>query len=331
MTDDRPKLTSKARLRVDPLTGVPLLLFPEGVLRLNTSAAEVLALCDGRNSIPTIMQTLASRFNIQHADVVQNEVRNFLAELHHRRLVTNLSPSAQDRPLQNFDNELGGEGLLPRPLGLLAELTYRCPLRCPYCSNPTEAPSGPELDTGEWTQVLAQAADLGVLHVHFSGGEPLLRSDLVALVSSASAHGLYTNLLTSGIPLTAALAKRLREAGLDHVQISLQADTAAGGDAIAGIAVHAEKLAAAQLVRASGWPLTINVVLHRDNIARVPELVAVAEQLGADRLELANVQFHGWRKPTGLACCQTERPWNLPADKLSRLVPVCATGWKSFM
>jgi pyrroloquinoline quinone biosynthesis protein E len=182
-----------------------------------------------------------------------------------------------------------------RPLGLLAELTYRCPLGCPYCSNPTTLRhDGRELTTQEWERVIGEAAELGVLHVHFSGGEPLLHPDLPALVATARAAGLYTNLITSGIPFSRERAQSLLSAGLDHVQLSLQSDDAPLADQIGGRRSHAAKLEAALLIRELGWPLTLNVVLHRANIHRLPELIALAEELDADRLELANVQFYGW-------------------------------------
>jgi PqqA peptide cyclase len=188
-----------------------------------------------------------------------------------------------------------GEGpTIPRPFSLLAEVTYRCPLHCPYCSNPLRFPGGDELTSAEWQRVLSEAADLGVLHVHFSGGEPLARPDLAVLVRSARQAGLYTNLITSGVGLTEARAGRLRDASLDNVQISFQADEAGLADAVAGATSHDLKVEAARLVRRLGWPLTLNVVLHRGNIDRVAELVALAEALGAERLELANVQFYGW-------------------------------------
>ena len=183
---------------------------------------------------------------------------------------------------------------VPLPFGLLAEVTYQCPLHCPYCSNPVRFPSGDELTAAEWQRVLSEAADLGVLHVHFSGGEPLARHDLPVLIHAARQAGLYTNLITSGVGLTAARADSLRDAGLDSVQISFQADEAALADTMAGGIRHDLKLDAARLVRRLGWPLTLNVVLHRGNIDRVAETVALAEELGAERLELANVQFYGW-------------------------------------
>jgi PqqA peptide cyclase len=185
--------------------------------------------------------------------------------------------------------------IIPRPFGLLAELTYRCPLACPYCSNPTQyPPSGGELATREWVRVLGEAAELGVLHVQLSGGEPLLRPDLPELVAAARKSGLYTNLITSAFGLTRARLEALRAAGLDSVQISFQSDEGPSADAIAGASAHAKKLEAARSVHELGLPLTVNVVLHRGNIGRIREIIALAEQLGAERLELANTQFYGW-------------------------------------
>jgi pyrroloquinoline quinone biosynthesis protein E len=293
MPDDHPHLTRGARLQSDPLTGEPVLLFPEGVLRLNKTAAEILALCDGRTSLQASAEILANRFGARHAAVLE-DVTAFVHGLRGRGLLTGISLTGPDASAGTPGLDPGDSFPEHRPLGLLAELTYRCPLHCPYCSNPTRLPPGTELATAEWERVLAEAAAMGVLHVHFSGGEPLLRPDLPDLVRAAHAAGLYTNLLTSAIPLSRSLAERLRTAGLDHVQVSFQADEAVAADRLAGAAVHADKLAAARLVREFGWPLTVNVVLHRDNIGRVPALVALAEEVGADRLELANVQFYGW-------------------------------------
>jgi pyrroloquinoline quinone biosynthesis protein E len=182
-----------------------------------------------------------------------------------------------------------------RPFGLLAELTYGCPLHCPYCSNPLElAAYADELTTGEWRRVLAEARELGVLQLHLSGGEPLLRRDLPEIVHSASELGLYTNLITSALGLTSRRAEQLRAAGLDHVQISIQADEPGLSDHIAGTPSFERKLAAARLVKELGWPLTLNVVLHRLNIDRVTQFLHLAEELGADRLELAHTQYYGW-------------------------------------
>jgi pyrroloquinoline quinone biosynthesis protein E len=181
-----------------------------------------------------------------------------------------------------------------RPYLLLAELTHRCPLHCPYCSNPSSYPGGDELSTADWRRVIGEAAEIGVLHAGFSGGEPLQRSDLNELVSAARDAGLYSNLITSAIGLSQSRAEELKKAGLDCVQISFQADEPSLADRIAGATAHARKLEAARMVSKLGFPLTINVVLHRANIGRLEHLIGLAEELSAERLELANTQYYGW-------------------------------------
>jgi pyrroloquinoline quinone biosynthesis protein E len=181
------------------------------------------------------------------------------------------------------------------PLGLLAELTHRCPLHCPYCSNPVELTARrDELTTGQWLSVLDAARDLGVLQVHMSGGEPLLRPDLPELIGRASDLGCYVNLVTSGLGLTPSRLAGLVDRGLAHVQLSMQGADAARADRIAGARAHDRKLEAATAVRAAGLPLSVNVVLHRANHDQVGALIALAERMGADRLELANTQYYGW-------------------------------------
>jgi pyrroloquinoline quinone biosynthesis protein E len=182
-----------------------------------------------------------------------------------------------------------------RPYGLLAELTYRCPLHCPYCSNPLQlADFGDELSLEEWSRVLNEARDMGVLQLHLSGGEPLQRRDLVHVVRQARDLGFYTNLITSALSLTADKASELKHAGLDNVQISIQAADASVSDRVAGTHAYERKIAAARAVKALGLPLTLNYVLHRYNIDQVGELIDLAEELAADRVELANTQYYGW-------------------------------------
>ncbi len=182
------------------------------------------------------------------------------------------------------------------PIGLLAELTHRCPLQCPYCSNPVElARVAAELDTATWSRVFREAAALGVLQVHLSGGEPCARRDLVELVAAARDAGLYTNLITSAVTLDEARIAALYDAGLDHVQVSFQASEAALADHVGGYAGgHARKLAAARAVVAAGLPLTVNAVVHRQNLDRLDDIIAMAVELGAGRLEVAHVQYYGW-------------------------------------
>lgn len=185
--------------------------------------------------------------------------------------------------------------IVPRPFSLLAEITHRCPLHCPYCSNPLQlASQANELTTEDWKRVLNEAANLGVLHVGFSGGEPLQRQDLAQLVAAAREVGLYTNLITSSLGLNQQRLDDLKRAGLDSIQISFQSDEESLADRIAGVSAHTIKLKAAQMVRDSGMPLTVNIVLHRANIDRLEQIIALAERLGAERLELANTQYYGW-------------------------------------
>jgi PqqA peptide cyclase len=185
---------------------------------------------------------------------------------------------------------------LQRPLGLLAELTHRCPLGCPYCSNPLAFDSHEaELDAPTWGRVFREAAALGVLQIHLSGGEPAARRDLVEITASACSAGLYTNLITSGIGLTARRLDELVEAGLDHVQVSIQDSLEPSADHIAGYpgAFARKRRLAAEAVRLK-LPLTVNAVIHRANIDRVREMVELALGLGASRVEIAHVQYHGW-------------------------------------
>jgi pyrroloquinoline quinone biosynthesis protein E len=181
------------------------------------------------------------------------------------------------------------------PLGILAELTHACPLSCSYCSNPLELTKrSEELTTDDWRRVLDEAADLGALQCHLSGGEPLLRRDLADIVAHASGLGMYTNLVTSAIGLSRPRAEALRDAGLDHVQVSIQADEPVLSDRLAGISSFDKKIEAARLVRELGWPLTLNVVLHRQNIDRIGPILEWVDELEADRVELANTQYYGW-------------------------------------
>ncbi len=182
----------------------------------------------------------------------------------------------------------------PRPYALLAELTYRCPLHCPYCSNPTQLRSDHELTTDEWRRVFREASELGVLQTGFSGGEPLVRRDLSQLVRGARDSNLYANLITSGVGLDENRAKELLDAGLDSVQLSFQSDDVDLADEIAGGRAHRKKLEAAAAIRAAGISLSLNFVIHRHNIDRLSQMIDLTETLGAERVELANVQFYGW-------------------------------------
>jgi PqqA peptide cyclase len=182
------------------------------------------------------------------------------------------------------------------PVSLLAEITQRCPLQCPYCSNPLALEkAGVELDTATWLRVLDEAADLGVLQVSFSGGEPTLRRDLEELIARAAGLGLYSNLITAGVLLDEARLAALVEAGLDHLQLSVQDAEASNADRIGGYrGGHAKKLRLAEMVGAAGLPLTINAVVHRQNVDNLEQIIELAVACRAKRLEVAHVQYYGW-------------------------------------
>ncbi|MDK1377852.1 MULTISPECIES: pyrroloquinoline quinone biosynthesis protein PqqE [unclassified Sinorhizobium] len=239
---------------------------------------------------------------------------------------------------------------VPPPMAMLAELTHRCPLACPYCSNPTAlTPAGEELSTEEWIGVFSQAADLGVLHLHLSGGEPAARRDLVELTRAAVSLGLYTNLITSGVGLTEARINDLAEAGLDHIQLSIQDVSPESADRIGGYkGGHERKMAVANWVAATGIPLTVNAVCHRQNMGEIDALIELAIRLGARRVEIATVQFHGWAERNKAALMPTREQVEhatqtvaaarekyqgilvidyVPADYYSKYPKACMGGW----
>ena len=181
------------------------------------------------------------------------------------------------------------------PLWLLAELTYRCPLHCVYCSNPVEYTQyRSELSTDGWIKVLREGRELGCVQLGFSGGEPLVRDDLEHLVREAHALGYYTNLITSGVGLNAARIAGLRRAGLDHIQLSFQDSTRELNDFLSHTRTFELKARIARLIKEHGYPMVLNVVLHRHNLDHVEQILLMAEQLGAEYVELANTQFYGW-------------------------------------
>jgi PqqA peptide cyclase len=182
--------------------------------------------------------------------------------------------------------------MVPNPLALIAEITHRCPLHCVYCSNPMQL-AGPksELSTEEWTSVLQQAGRLGMLHVHFTGGEPLARTDLTELTAAAHAAGLYTNLITSGIGLSEPRLQALVTAGLDHIQVSFQDSREEAANWIAGAKSHAAKIDLSHAIRRHKVAFTVNLVVHRQNIDHLEEMIAFIEQLNPDRVEIAHTQY----------------------------------------
>jgi pyrroloquinoline quinone biosynthesis protein E len=189
----------------------------------------------------------------------------------------------------------GRHGVIPNPLALIAEITHRCPLHCVYCSNPLQmAGVEAELSTQDWVRVFQQARSLGILHLHLTGGEPVARPDLKDMIESAHACGLYTNLITSGIGLPEARLDGLVAVGLDHIQISFQDSGDEPANWIAGTKSHASKVALSKLVRKFPIAFTVNLVVHRQNLDHLEEMIAFAEELKPDRLEIAHAQYYGW-------------------------------------
>ena len=181
------------------------------------------------------------------------------------------------------------------PYAVLCELTHRCPLSCPYCSNPVELEmKSKEIDTETWKRALSEAVKIGILQAHFSGGEPTARKDLEELIQHASSIGLYTNLITSGVLITEERLKKFYDAGLDHVQVSIQDTDPENSEKIAGYKGHAKKLHTCGLIRKVGLPLTVNAVMHRQNLHNLKDMIDLAVDLDAERLEVAQVQYYGW-------------------------------------
>jgi PqqA peptide cyclase len=182
-----------------------------------------------------------------------------------------------------------------RPLWFLAELTYRCPLHCAFCSNPVDfARQEAELDTGTWCDLISQARELGAAQIGFSGGEPLLRDDLETLVAHARRLGFYTNLITSGIGLNETRIALLKDAGLDHIQLSFQDSTRELNDFVSSTRTFELKQRVARLIKQHGYPMVLNCVLHRYNLPHIAQIIDMALEMGAEYLELANTQYYGW-------------------------------------
>ena len=185
--------------------------------------------------------------------------------------------------------------MTPNPLALIAEVTHRCPLHCVYCSNPLKLVSrNAELSSGEWARVFEEAAQLGVLHLHLTGGEPAARIDLESLILAGHQAGLYTNLITSGIGISAERLSRLVEAGLDHIQLSFQDSQNRLANWIAGAKAHAHKISLARAIHALPVAFTVNLVVHRQNLDHIDEMIEFTKQLEPQRVEVAHAQYYGW-------------------------------------
>jgi pyrroloquinoline quinone biosynthesis protein E len=218
--------------------------------------------------------------------------------------------------------------MVSNPLALIAEVTHRCPLHCVYCSNPMQlAAAKAELSTEEWTSVLRQAGKLGMLHAHFTGGEPLARSDLTELISAARAAGLYTNLITSGIGLNEQRLQALVDAGLDHIQISFQDSREEAANWIAGAKAHAHKIELSRAIREQvgrkKLAFTVNLVVHRQNLDHLEEMIAFIQRLNPERVEIAHAQYYGWALANRAALLPTRA-------QLAKAVAIVAEAEKRF-
>ena len=254
--DVTPRLPRGVRLTHNEAHGGWVLLAPERIFKADAVAAEILKRCNGEATFSEIVDDLAKTFNAPR-ERIHADVNKLLARLGRKE-----APGA----LAWRDAKS-----LTKPLGLLAELTHRCPLACPYCSNPlTLDAREDELDSATWARVFSEAAALGVLQVHLSGGEPGTRRDLIEIMASAREAGLYTNLITSGVGITTRTMRDLWEAGLDHIQVSIQDSDAKSADHIGGYkgGFQRKRALAVEAVRL-GLPLTINLVVHRANIERI--------------------------------------------------------------
>ncbi len=208
--------------------------------------------------------------------------------------------------------------MISNPLALIAEITHRCPLHCVYCSNPLELASiESELSTAEWLDTFRQAGQLGMLHAHFTGGEPLARNDLTDLIAGARAAGLYTNLITSGIGLSEIRLKVLVDAGLDHIQLSFQDSREAEANWIAGAKAHAHKIELSKQVRRHKIAFTVNLVVHRQNIDHLAEMIAFIEQLAPERMEIAHTQYYGWALKNRSALLPTQAQLDKAVEAVS--------------
>ena len=211
------------------------------------------------------------------------------------------APRASDSQGPSLDPQPGRPAVAgalpfgPRPLWLLLELSYRCPLHCVFCYNPTDfANIGPELETEDWLRVLREARKLGAVQLGLSGGEPLVREDLEIIVGEAHSLGFYINLITSGVGMTEARIAQLKRAGLDHIQLSFQDSSREMNDFLSSTRTFELKAKVAALIKKYEYPMVLNVVLHRLNIDHVGEILALAERIGAEYVELANTQYYGW-------------------------------------
>jgi pyrroloquinoline quinone biosynthesis protein E len=293
----KPAIAHGMRVQWEPAQDAHVLLYPEGMVTLNGSAGAIMSRCDGARTLADIVADLERAYG---ASELAGDVRAFVALALERRWLECAGVTSHGvGPAPKTSHGIGpalktAHGVGP-PLWLLLELTYRCPLHCVYCYNPTEfARTGPELPTADWIRVLREARALGAVQLGLSGGEPLAREDLETIVAEAHLLGYYINLITSGVGMTPARIAALKSAGLDHIQLSFQDSSRELNDFLSSTRTFELKANVAALIRAHDYPMVLNVVLHRLNIDHVGEILDLAERIGAQYVELANTQYYGW-------------------------------------
>ena len=302
--ESRPAFPRFARLHHDRARERLVILAPERVYEVDPIGAAVLRLCDGQRSVRDIVAQLAAVYSAP-AEVIAKDVIKLLQGLSDKRLLRDgpdvFAPPPLSELAASYAPFLGG------PAGLLAELTHRCPLQCPYCSNPLEMErANTELSADEWGEVFRQAAAAGVLQLHLSGGEPTARRDLDEILVHAVEAGLYTNLITAGVLLTREHLERMAGVGLDHVQVSIQDIVPENADRISGYKGGvAKKRDVARWTRELGLGLTVNAPMHRQNLDHLCEIIDFALEVGAQRIEVAHIQYYAWAQKNRAALIPT--------------------------
>ena len=288
------------RLQFEPVQDSWVLLYPEGMVHLAPPTAEILKRIDGATSVDDIIADLKLAFNGADLD---DDVLNFLRDAQDKGWVVSAGNHPEmaarrivEKPADPLPVTPVPEGVT-RPHWLLAELTYRCPLQCPYCSNPVEiARYQNELSTDEWKKVMREARAMGAVQLGFSGGEPLVRKDLEELIEYSNELGFYSNLITSGVGMNEDRVRRFKEAGLDHIQISFQASNEELNNYIGGTDSFQHKIEMAHVVKEYGYPMVLNIVIHRQNIDQIEDILEMTIALKGDYVELASTQYYGWSK-----------------------------------
>ncbi len=302
--DSRPAFTRYARLHEDRARSRTVVLAPERAYELDQIGLIVLRAIDGVTRVADLCARLAQQYSAP-VDVIARDVTTLLQGLADKRLLRDGADAFSPPAVSAFASSIAP--FAAGPAGLLAELTHRCPLQCPYCSNPLDLErANGELTADEWGETFRQAASIGALQLHLSGGEPTARRDLEEILAHAVDAGLYTNLVTSAVLLTRERLQRLAEIGLDHVQVSIQDVVPESADRISGYEGGvAKKRDVARWTREFGMGLTINAPMHRQNIAHLPQIIDFAVDVDAQRIEIAHIQYYAWAQMNRAALIPT--------------------------